>query len=146
MVSSRYPKKLLPVVYQKYLMHRKLIDAEFKGKNSGISVICVSTYRDAEAQHEAYKIGRDIPGRKVTNADWDLSFHSWRCAYDLLILAHGKVLANGDHPYYYKIGELGESVGLNWAGRWVGDLKESAHFQYTNGLTIKDLRAGKQIT
>jgi len=45
---------------------------------------------------------------------------------------------------FTKCGEIAESVGLEWAGRWT-KFKEMAHCQYTGGLTLADFQAGKTL-
>ena len=43
-----------------------------------------------------------------------------------------------DGKLWKRIGATGKSVGLEWAGDWVS-MKEYPHFQYSQGLTLKDL-------
>lgn len=47
-----------------------------------------------------------------------------------------------DLELWQRVGAIGESVGLEWAGRWKR-FPEYPHFQYTNGLSINDFAAGK---
>jgi peptidoglycan L-alanyl-D-glutamate endopeptidase CwlK len=47
-----------------------------------------------------------------------------------------------DLELWNKIGTIGESVGLEWAGRWKR-FREFPHFQFTGGLTLSDFQAGK---
>ena len=71
------------------------------------------------------------PGKKiVTNALPYQSAHNWGLAIDAVPLYHGKALWN-DAASITKMGECGETVGLEWAGRWK-TFKESVHFQHTN--------------
>jgi peptidoglycan L-alanyl-D-glutamate endopeptidase CwlK len=112
-------------------------------KAQGIDVIITSTYRDAASQNELYAQGRTKPGRKVTNAKAGQSFHNWRVAFDFVPIVNGKAQWN-DAKLFTKCGEIAESVGLEWAGRWTR-FKEMAHCQYTGGLTLKDFQAGKTL-
>lgn len=112
-------------------------------KAQGIDVLITSTYRDAASQNELYAQGRTKPGKKVTNARGGQSFHNWRVAFDFVPILHGKAQWS-DVATFTKCGEIAESVGLEWAGRWV-KFKELAHCQYTNGLTLKDFQAGKTL-
>lgn len=117
-------------------------------KDAGIDLIVTSTYRTAEQQAALYAQGRTKPGVIVTNARPGDSYHNWQCAFDVVPLRNGKPVwgtSGEDGALWRKIGELGESVGLEWAGRWTGKLREMAHFQYTGGLTIADFRAGRKI-
>lgn len=112
-------------------------------KDQGIDVIITSTFRDAESQNALYAQGRTLPGKKVTNAKAGQSFHNWRCAFDFVPIVGGKAVWNDD-ALWTKCGEIAEDIGLEWAGRWV-KFKETAHCQYTGGLTLADFQAGKTL-
>lgn len=106
-----------------------------------IDVLITSTYRDAESQNALYAQGRTTAGKIVTNAKGGQSFHNWKVAFDFVPIVNGKAQWM-DADLFNKCGEIGESVGLEWAGRWK-KFKEMAHFQYTYGLTLADFQAGK---
>jgi peptidoglycan L-alanyl-D-glutamate endopeptidase CwlK len=112
-------------------------------KAEGIDVLITSTYRDAASQNELYAQGRTKPGKKVTNAKAGQSYHNWRVAFDFVPIVNGKAQWN-DAKLFTKCGEIAESVGLEWAGRWT-KFKEMAHCQYTGGLKLADFQAGKTI-
>lgn len=112
-------------------------------KAAGIDVIITSTYRDAESQNALYAQGRTTPGKKVTNAKAGQSYHNWRVAFDFVPIVGGKAVWNNDE-LWQKCGEIAESVGLEWAGRWT-KFKETAHCQYTGGLSLADFHAGKTL-
>jgi peptidoglycan L-alanyl-D-glutamate endopeptidase CwlK len=112
-------------------------------KKQNIDIIITSTYRDSESQNALYAQGRTTPGNKVTNAKGGQSFHNWRVAFDFCPIVNGKAQWN-DTALFIKCGEIGESLGLEWAGRWV-KFKELAHLQYTNGLTLADFQSGKTL-
>ena len=116
-------------------------------KKEGIDILVTSTYRDAESQNELYAQGRTKPGNKVTNAKAGQSWHNYRLAFDVVPLRNGKPVwgtTGEDGKLWKRIGAIGKSVGLEWAGDWVS-MKEFPHFQFSQGLTIKDLQAGKQL-
>lgn len=138
MISSRSLDDLHPIVKEKALHHTALCKA------NGIDLLIYCTYRDIEAQNSLYAQGRTTPGNIVTNARGGESFHNYKLAYDCVPLVSGKP-AWADRDKYNLIGILGESCGLEWAGRWTGKLREIAHFQYSAGLSLADLRSGKQI-
>lgn len=115
-----------------------------KCKDAGIDVIITSTYRDAESQNALYAQGRTTAGKKVTNAKAGQSFHNWRVAFDFCPIVNGKAQWSDD-ALFTKCGEIGESVGLEWAGRWKGNMKEMAHMQFTGGLSLADFQSGKTI-
>jgi peptidoglycan L-alanyl-D-glutamate endopeptidase CwlK len=110
----------------------------------GIDVLIYCTLRSVKEQNELYARGRTVSGSIVTNARGGESFHNWGAAFDCVPLINGKA-AWDDKATYAKMGLIGEAVGLEWAGRWKGSLRETAHFQYTGGLTLVDLKAGKII-
>jgi peptidoglycan L-alanyl-D-glutamate endopeptidase CwlK len=112
-------------------------------KDQGIDIIITSTYRDAESQNALYAQGRTTPGKIVTNAKGGQSFHNWKVAFDFCPIVNGKPQW-ADLALFTKCGEIGESVGLEWAGRWV-KFKELAHLQYTNGLSLHDFQEGKTL-
>lgn len=137
MVNSRKLEDLHPRVAK---LCQAFIDACAK---VGIDVLITSTYRDAGSQNALYAQGRTTPGAKVTNAKAGQSWHNWRCAFDFVPVVNGKARWN-DLKAFERCGELAESVGLEWAGRWT-TFKELAHCQYTGGLTLADFQGGKTL-
>ena len=136
-MSSRNVNDLNPRVKELCL---KFI-AECKSK--GIDIIITSTYRSAQEQNALYAQGRTVAGKKVTNAKGGQSFHNFRLAFDVVPLIAGKAVW-GDNKLWDRIGAIGKGVGLEWAGDWK-NFKEMAHFQLTDGLTIKDFQEGKVL-
>lgn len=141
MINSRNPAELTPDTQAKCSAFLAACHA------AGIDVILTSTYRDAEAQAALYAQGRSKPGAVVTNAKPGESWHNWRCAFDVVPLRNGKPVWGStglDYDLWHQIGEIGESVGLEWAGRW-RSFKELAHFQNAQGLTLAQLQAGAAL-
>ena len=137
MLNSRKIEDLLPKVAQ---MCKAFIA---KCKEQGIDILITSTYRDNESQQALYNQGRTTPGNKVTNAQAGSSYHNYKCAADFAPVVNGKI--DWDNTALFtKCGEIGESVGLEWAGHW-SSFPELAHLQYTGGLSIADLKSGKKI-
>lgn len=148
MINSRKIEDLHPKVQ---VLARRLKEECAK---VGIDLIFTSTYRDDESQDELYKIGRTVPGanksqrlpmgRKVTNAKAGQSYHNHRVAFDVAPIVGGKAI--WDNKLIWKrIGEIGQSLGLTWAGAWI-NFKEMPHFQYTEGLKWQDFKAGKNLS
>lgn len=138
MINSRSLSDLHPKV--KALAEKFIAECAKKD----IDVLIYSTYRDAESQNALYAQGRTEIGRIITNAKAGQSYHNWRVAFDFVPVVNGK--ARWDDKHLYNIcGAIGESIGLEWAGRWTGKLRETAHMQYTNGLRIIDFQNGKMI-
>ena len=136
MISSRSLDDLSPATKLKAQRHIALCSA------IGIELLIYCTYRDFESQNSLYAQGRSKPGAVVTNAKAGESYHNWHVAYDCVPLVNGKP-AWEDRALTLKVGELGESIGLDWSGRWIGKLQETAHFQLPGVLTLADLKAGK---
>lgn len=146
-MASRSLSDLHPIAREKAL---RWVDA---CKAEGVEVLVYCTYRSAEEQNELYKVGRTVKGegvspklpmgRTVTNARGGDSIHQYRCAWDAVPMVHGKP-AWGDLGRYKIMAKCAKQLGIEWAGEWVS-FKEQAHFQYTGGLTLADLKAGKVI-
>ena len=142
MINSRDLKDLHPQVQTKARAMLELCKAQ------GIDIIITSTYRDHDSQNALYAQGRTKPGSKVTNAKAGQSWHNWRLAFDVVPLRNGKPVwstTGDDGELWQRIGQIGKSCGLEWAGDWK-TFKELPHFQYTGGLTLADLQAGKVLT
>lgn len=107
----------------------------------GLDVLIYCTYRSREEQDALYALGRTKPGKVVTNARADQSFHNFGCAFDFVPMVGGKPQW-ADKTLYLKAGLIAESVGLEWAGRWSGSLRETAHCQYAGGLSLAQLQKG----
>lgn len=113
-----------------------------EAKKQGLNVKIIDTYRSPERQDYLYAQGRTRPGTIVTNATGkDLtSYHNWRLAFDCI---QNKKGAEYDKAFLAKLGRMGQSIGLEWGGGW-SSFTDAPHFQYTFGLAIKDLKAGKK--
>ena len=138
MINSRSLDDLVPPAKQRA---QAFVEA---AKAKGIDLLVTSTYRDNESQAALYAQGRTTPGDVVTNARPGQSWHNYRCALDVVALVNGKPIWNKKDPIWQKIGEIGKSCGLEWAGDWV-TFKEFPHFQYTGGMTLAQLQQGSKI-
>ena len=137
MINSRSLKDLLPVVAAK-------ADAFVTAcRAAGIEVLITSTFRDHESQNALYAQGRTVPGKRVTNAKGGQSMHNWKCAFDFVPIVHGKAMWD-DARAFKRCGVIAESLGLEWGGRWTSR-PDAPHCQYTGGLTLADLQAGRVI-
>ena len=133
MINSRKIEDLRPDVR---VLATKFIEEAAK---QGIDVLIYSTLRDNESQAELYAQGRTKPGKVVTNARPGQSFHNYGVAFDCVPVVNGKAMWSDDNAYA-KLGRIGEGLGLEWAGRWTGKLKEKAHFQFTGGKSLAALQ------
>ena len=101
------------------------------------AVIITCTYRNDDEQAALYAKGRSLPGKKVTNAKPGESKHNKLDAktgkpaaeaFDIAIIVDGKLNWDINHRVWQLAGEVGEQLGLEWAGRWIR-FKEGPHFQ-----------------
>lgn len=137
MINSRDIGGLHPKVQQ---LCNKFIA---KCTRQGITVIITSTFRDFEAQTVLYAQGRTAPGKIVTKAKAGESIHNYRLAFDFVPTVNGKAIWN-DTVLFEACGKIAEACGLEWGGSWK-KFKDLPHCQYTQGLTLADLKAGKMI-
>ena len=104
-------------------MQDKYIQFKARMTDAGIDFIITCTKRTQEEQEELYAQGRTKPGKIVT---WTLkSKHIEGRAFDIAILKNGKI--TWDTADYQQAGEIGESAGLQWGGRWKSP--DYPHFQ-----------------
>jgi peptidoglycan L-alanyl-D-glutamate endopeptidase CwlK len=103
---------------------------------AGIDILVTCTHRSYKEQDELYAISRTIPGKKVTNAKAGQSKHNFMLngkpaskAFDVVPLVNGKAVWDASNPIWQKIGVIGESLGLSWAGRWKSSMREYPHFE-----------------
>ena len=110
---------------------------------AGIDLLVTCTYRSNEEQAALYAIGRTKPGRIVTNARPGRSTHNntlngkpAALAVDVVPLRDGKPVWSASDPVWKRVGEIGEKVGLEWAGRWT-TFREFPHFQHPQAKTLR---------
>lgn len=110
---------------------------------ASIDLLVTCTYRSNEEQAALYAIGRTKPGRIVTNAKPGRSTHNntlngkpAALAVDVVPLRDGKPVWSASDPVWKRVGEIGEKVGLEWAGRWT-TFREFPHFQHPQAKTLR---------
>lgn len=94
----------------------------------GIEILITSTLRDGAAQEWLYASGRTRKGRILTNARAGQSKHNYGLAFDFCVMQAGKCDWQNDEAFK-QVGLMGERIGLTWAGRWRGSLREVGHFE-----------------
>lgn len=106
-------------------------------RGAGLEVMIYCTLRTNAEQAALYAVGRTMPGGKLTNAAPGQSLHNpdvngeaW--AFDAVPVIGGKPLWD-DAAKINIMGQCGEAVGLEWAGRWHGVIRERVHFQNKGG-------------
>lgn len=119
-ILSRDISLLHPVLQMKC---RELIR---KCKEKGIDIGISQTLRTKAEQDTLYAQGRTKPGKIVTNCRYPKSLHCWGVAFDVYVQRGGKAI--WDVAAYRPVGELGESLGLEWGGRW-RNFPDFPHFE-----------------
>jgi hypothetical protein len=114
----------------------KVIALLAKARTAGIELAVVETYRTRAKQTE-YK----TMGRKYTRNGAGASKHQYGLAVDVVPLVEGKPQWH-NRALWYKVGVMGERLGLRWGGRWRHPY-DPGHFEWTGGLSTTDLQNGK---
>lgn len=123
--------------------------------DEGISLRITQAQRSAQEQDALYAQGRNsldsvnalrhqlgwVPltnqeNIKVTNAKAGESWHNFHRAFDVVPMQGG--VPDWQSLHWERIGQLGESVGLEWGGRWLH--ADRPHFQSTGGITLAEAR------
>lgn len=121
------------------------LTAEFLNncKAAGVDVLITCTFRSNTEQAALYAQGRTAPGRIVTNAKPGQSTHNVTVngkpaslAFDVVPLRNGKPVWDAKDPLWQQVGEIGEALGLEWAGRWKR-FREFPHFQHPEARRLK---------
>jgi peptidoglycan LD-endopeptidase CwlK len=121
----------------------KALQLVTKAHAEKIYIIITQGLRTIEEQNALYAKGRTAPGKKITNAKGGYSMHNFSLAFDFCVVDDkGKPCWNVDKRWH-RVGAIGKSLGLEWGGDWT-KFKDYPHFQYTFGLSLADLRAGKK--
>lgn len=103
---------------------------------------------DVNVLREKVKLAHILPPEniKVTNAPAGFSPHNFGRAIDIAFhwdknhdgkVQPGEIGWDGD---WYKVGQIGESIGFEWGGRWVKPRPDKPHFQFLGGWTLEQLR------
>ncbi|AKM20737.1 M15 family metallopeptidase [Geobacillus stearothermophilus] len=117
-----------------------------KAYEEGIYIIITQGFRTVEEQNRLYALGRTKPGRIVTNARGGYSYHNFGLAFDVCVcnVFKGTLIPSWSlDRRWFRVGQIGKSLGLEWGGDWKS-FKDYPHFQYTFGLSLAQLRAGKR--
>lgn len=93
----------------------------------GYEMVLLEGYRTPERQSALANIGSN-----VTNAGPNQSYHQFGLAADCAFMKSGKVIISEKDPWamqgYQLFGEVAESVGLTWGGRW--KMMDLGHVEY----------------
>lgn len=109
-------------------------------KANNLDVRIQAVFRSWDEEDRLYAQGRTTPGDVITNTRGGESYHNWGLAFDAAPFENGAV--SNDLEKFRKMGRLGQQVGLEWGGTFK-DIVDLPHFQYTFGLSSKQLLNGE---
>ena len=96
---------------------RLLMAFKIMKEKHGYDMAIIEGYRSPERQNMLAKLGTN-----VTNASAFQSYHQYGLAADCAFFRDGKLVISEKDPWamkgYELFGEVAESVGLTWGGRW----------------------------
>lgn len=119
-------------------LNKKLDDLVEKCEAKGLRIKITDTVRTKSEQDALYAQGRTVAGAIVTNVKYPNSMHNWGIAADFC-RNDGKGAYNDADGFFAKVGEVAESIGLEWGGRWTGFV-DKPHLQMSGwGSTPKKL-------
>ena len=118
---------------------------------TGIPLTVTSTLRSMASQAALYAQGRTAPGRIVTNGRPGFSYHNFGLALNVVPVELLALPNWGDTPdhqahtdaLWARVGTIGKRLGFRWGGKF-SRLRDRPHFEWSGGLTLADLRAGKR--
>ena len=107
-----------------------------KAREQGIEIEIVQGYRSPEDQDVLL-----TSGAGVTKAPGLLSYHNYGLAFDVLPKDYaGMKDWNPTGLHWATLGQIGESLGLEWGGRW--STPDRPHFQIpSSAAPIRELKA-----
>nr|WP_246490851.1 M15 family metallopeptidase [Chitinivorax tropicus] len=106
---------------------RLLLTFRLMEERHGYKMVLLEGYRSPERQNTLAAMGSS-----VTNAAAYQSYHQYGLAADCAFLRDGKVVISERDPWamrgYQLYGEVSESLGLTWGGRW--KMMDLGHVEY----------------
>lgn len=100
----------------------------------GYDMAIIEGYRSPERQNMLADLGA-----RVSNAKAFQSYHQYGLAADCAFFRDGKLLISEKDPWamrgYQLYGEVAESVGLTWGGRW--KMMDFGHAELTQSMVLK---------
>ena len=143
-MSSRKLSDLSPYMQDRAILMLKWCKA------ANIDYLIYCTWRSPEEQAYLYRIGRELPGKIVTNAKAGESKHNYEDvpglpsseAWDGVPLINGKPLwslyimdttnRRVIHPIWEKVVKIGHGLGLKSGMDFKGKLREAPHWENPN--------------
>jgi peptidoglycan LD-endopeptidase CwlK len=122
-----------------------------RAASAAIPLKITCTLQSMEEQAKLYAQGRGLPGNIVTYARPGYSFHNFGLALDVVPTAlinlplWGETAGYRDdaHAMWDQLGSIGVDLGLTWGGEFAR-FKDRPHFEWSDGLTLAELRGGRR--
>lgn len=108
---------------------------------NGITILITSGLRTFAEQDALYAKGRTEGGSIVTRAKAGQSAHNYGKAADFCIWDGKQLDWNAPHEKWEEVGELAESMGLTWGGRF----KSIVDLPHIEDPTWKDDKAARGL-
>lgn len=121
-------------------LQKKVEQLKILCQQNGITIGISECVRTVAEQDALYAQGRTTPGKIVTKAKGNTysSMHQWGVAFDFYLKmdvdGDGSVsddAFNNSTDLFNKVGNIGQSIGLEWGGAWKS-MKDLPHFQLPN--------------
>jgi peptidoglycan LD-endopeptidase CwlK len=132
--ASRNWQLLDPDFSQRLLLLFKIMREQH-----GYDVTILEGYRSPERQDMLSKMGGHVTGAKAFQ-----SYHQFGLAADCAFLRDGKLVISEKDPWamkgYTLYGEVAESLGLTWGGRW--KMMDFGHIEWRKPGFVKKAPAG----
>ena len=136
--ADRKWHKMNPRYKQRLLMVFKIMQERY-----GYEMVLLEGYRSPERQNLL------AGNRHVTRAKGFQSYHQFGLAADIAFKRNGKVVISERDPEvmkgYQLYGEVAESVGLTWGGRWKS-IQDYGHTEYRMPGLRKTAEMAEQLT
>ncbi|WP_312331728.1 M15 family metallopeptidase [Acinetobacter variabilis] len=120
--ADRKWHKMNPRFKQRLLMVFKIMQEQH-----GYELVLLEGYRSPERQNSL------AANSNITRAKSFQSYHQFGLAADIAFKRHGKVVISERDPWamrgYQLYGQIAESVGLTWGGRWKS-IQDYGHTEY----------------
>ena len=135
--ADRKWHKMNPRFKQRLLMVFKIMQEQY-----GYELILLEGYRSPERQNSL------ATNSNITRAKGFQSYHQFGLAADIAFKRHGKVVISERDPWamrgYQLYGQIAESVGLTWGGRWK-TIQDYGHTEYRMPGLKKTLEMAYQL-
>ncbi|CAB1221460.1 M15 family metallopeptidase [Acinetobacter bouvetii] len=136
--ADRKWNKINPRYKQRLLMVFKIMQQRY-----GYEMVLLEGYRSPERQNSL------ATNQHVTRAKGFQSYHQFGLAADVAFKRNGKVVISERDPWamqgYQLYGEVAESVGLTWGGRWKS-IQDYGHTEYRLPGLRKTAEMAEQLT